>query len=134
MRLVDDDPDVPAQINVVPMIDVIFAILTFFIVSTLFLNTSQGFPINLPQASTSQAQGQTQINVSVDAKGVLSLNNQLTRFNDLIPNVQALMGNQQQALVVVYADRRVSYGQVVTVMDRLRQIPGVKIAIATERP
>lgn len=42
MRL-QDEPDIPAQINIVPMIDVIFAILTFFIMSTLFLTRSEGF-------------------------------------------------------------------------------------------
>ncbi|MEY2914612.1 MAG: hypothetical protein RLZZ184_3921, partial [Cyanobacteriota bacterium] len=44
MRL-PDEPDIPAQINIVPMIDVIFAILTFFIMSTLFLNRSEGLPV-----------------------------------------------------------------------------------------
>ena len=53
MRL-PDEPELPAQINIVPMIDVIFAILTFFIMSTLYLHRSEGLPVNLPQAATAK--------------------------------------------------------------------------------
>jgi len=53
MRL-PDEPELPTQINIVPMIDVIFAILTFFIISTLYLTRSQGLPVNLPSAKTAR--------------------------------------------------------------------------------
>jgi len=48
MRL-PDEPEIPTAINIVPMIDVIFAILAFFIMSTLFLTRSEGLSVNLPQ-------------------------------------------------------------------------------------
>ena len=67
MRL-PDEPDLPAQINIVPMIDVIFAILTFFIVATLFLNKSEGLPVNLPKASTAKPQLSTKVTVSIEPK------------------------------------------------------------------
>ncbi|HEY9301689.1 MAG TPA: biopolymer transporter ExbD, partial [Phormidium sp.] len=51
MRL-PDEPDSIPQINIVPLIDVTFAILTFFIVSSLSLSKSEGLPVNLPKAST----------------------------------------------------------------------------------
>ncbi len=54
MRL-PDEPDMPSQINIVPMIDVIFAILTFFIMSTLYLTRSEGLPVNLPTASSARS-------------------------------------------------------------------------------
>ena len=49
-----DEADVPAQINIVPMIDVIFAILTYSVMSILFSTRSQGLPVNLPQAQTAR--------------------------------------------------------------------------------
>ena len=55
MRLPDEPESIP-QINIVPLIDVTFAILTFFIVSSLSLSKSEGLPVNLPKASTSQVQ------------------------------------------------------------------------------
>lgn len=133
MRL-PEEPDIPPQINIVPMIDVIFAILTFFVMSSLYLTQSEGLPVNLPKAATAEQQSQSQISVTIDAKGQLSLNRQPAEVSDLKTRVRALMGTNAQALVVVNADERVSHGRVITVMDQLRTIPGVQLAIAAQRP
>ncbi|MCU0565720.1 MAG: biopolymer transporter ExbD [Oculatellaceae cyanobacterium Prado106] len=133
MRL-PEDPDAPLQINIVPMIDVIFAILTFFIMSTLFLTRSQGLPVNLPGAVTAQNQPQSQTVVTIDRQGNLSLNQESMNLDTLAAQVQALALTGQQPLVIINADQQVSHGQVVTVMDRLRIIEGVRLAIATQRP
>lgn len=63
---IPDDPDDSPQINIVPMIDVIFAILTFFIMASLFLTRSEGLPVNLPQAETAQSQNQNKITITID--------------------------------------------------------------------
>lgn len=133
MRL-PDEPDIPAQINIVPMIDVIFAILTFFVMSSLYLSRSTGLPVNLPKAATAQAQNQSQITISIDQQGQIALERQPTQLSDLQPRIKALMGKSQQTLVIVNADERVNHGQVIAVMDQLRQIPGVRLAIAAQRP
>lgn len=134
MRL-QDEPDLPAQINIVPMIDVIFAILTFFIMSTLFLTRSEGLPVNLPKAATAkQQQVPTKITVTVDDKKQISLNRKPVAINDLTQQVKALVGSNSEALVVINADEKVGYGEVVTVMDKVRQVEGVKLAIATQKP
>jgi len=131
MRL-PEEPDLPPQIYIVPMIDVIFALLTFFIMSTLFLTRSQGLPVNLPSAATAEAQKSTQATVTIDQTGKLALNRKPIQLNNLTNQVQALKGKNSQVLVVIDADRRVSHGQVITVMDRLRTIPGVRLAIGTQ--
>ena len=133
MRL-PDEPEIPAQINIVPMIDVIFAILTFFIMSTLFLTRSEGLPVNLPQATTAKAQPSTQITLTIDAQGQLALNRKVIQLQALDGQVRQLIEPNQEALVIVNADQSVGHGRVVAVMDRLRQIPGAKLAIATQRP
>lgn len=134
MRILDDEADLPPQINIVPMIDVIFAILTFFIMSSLYMTHSQGLPVNLPKAVTAQNQTRSEITITLDAKGQIALNRQSAQLNDLPVRIRALMGNTQQALVVINADERVSHGKVVAVMDQLRTIPGVKMAISAQRP
>lgn len=132
MRL-PDEPDTPLQINIVPMIDVIFAILAFFIVATLFLTRSEGLPVNLPKAQTAQVQQKTRITVSVDPQGQISLNRQSVQLDNLVPEIQALMQPNQEALVIVNADEQVNHGLVVQVMDQIRQIEGAKLAIAAKR-
>ncbi|HEY9645702.1 MAG TPA: biopolymer transporter ExbD [Chroococcidiopsis sp.] len=133
MRL-PNEPDPPPQINIVPMIDVIFAVLTFFIMSTLFLTRSEGLPVTLPGASTATSQPQTQLVVTIDAQGQLFLNRQPIQLNGLEQQVRSQLQSGQDPLVVINADTHVSHGQVVAVMDKLRTIPGVKMAIATQRP
>ncbi len=131
---IQDEPDIPAQINIVPMIDVIFAILTFFIISTLFLTRSEGLPVNLPEAQTAESQEQTEITVTVDAEGQLSLNREPITIEELVSQVQALKGDRDSALVIINADQTVDHGRVVAVMDELRTIQGARLGIATQRP
>jgi biopolymer transport protein ExbD len=131
MRL-PDEPDIPAQINIVPMIDVIFAILTFFIMSTLFLTRQEGLPVNLPKAATSQqAQIPTKITVTVEANGQVSLNRQPTTVETLTEQIRTLMGTNPESVVVINADKTVEHGMIVSVMDKVRQVKGAKLAIAT---
>jgi len=133
MRL-QDEPDIPAQINIVPMIDVIFAILTFFIISTLYLTRSEGLPVNLPNAATSEIQQTAQINVTISPNGEIALNREPIALAQLQDAVRSLVGSSPQALVVINADKQVSHGQVVSVMDTLRQVQGAKLAIAVQKP
>ncbi|MBD2078960.1 biopolymer transporter ExbD [Leptolyngbya sp. FACHB-17] len=131
--LFSEDNDVPAQINIVPMIDVVFALLTFFIISTLFLTRSEGLPVNLPRAATSKSQQQTRIAVSVKPSGELALNKRSVQLSELQAGVRTLMQANQQAVVVINADEKVEHGQIVSVMDEIRKIEGVKMAIATKK-
>ncbi len=133
MRL-PQEPEPPSQINIVPMIDVIFAILTFFIMSTLSLSRSEGLPVNLPGATTSQSQPQSQTVVTIDRSGNLALNRQPMDLEALEAQVRVIASKGQQPFVVINADQSVTHGRVVAVMDRLRKIEGVRMAIATQRP
>ena len=70
--------------------------------------------------------------VTIDQSGKLSLNRKPIQLSDLDEQVQGIRGKNRQILVVIEADRRVSHGQVITVMDRLRSLPGVRLAIGTQ--
>ncbi|KAM3095277.1 ExbD/TolR family protein [Phormidesmis sp. 146-35] len=131
--LFPEENDVPPQINIVPMIDVVFALLTFFIVSTLFLTRSEGLPVNLPQAATAKTQQQTRIAVSVQANGEIALNKRPMQLSELQVGVRTLVQANQQAVVVINADEKVQHGEIVAVMDEIRKIEGVKMAIATKK-
>lgn len=131
---IQDEPEIPAQINIVPMIDVIFAILTFFIMSTLFLTRSEGLPVNLPQAATVETQTKAQINVTIQPDGAIALNRQRIELSELEDAVRQLIGPNSESFVLINADEKVEHGRVVSVMDRLRQVKGARLAIAAQRP
>lgn len=119
------------EINIVPMIDVIFSILAFFIISTLFLTRSEGLPVNLPEANTSQQQSKIEITVTIQENGNIAFNEENVSLEQLVTKTQQAAANSQETIVVVKADEAVSHGEVVTVMDNLRGVEGVKLAIAT---
>ncbi|HZG39724.1 MAG TPA: biopolymer transporter ExbD [Nodosilinea sp.] len=127
-----EDPEVPVQINIVPMIDVVFAVLAFFILSSLFLTRNEGMPVALPGAETAETQAQRQVVVTLNAAGEIFVGNRAVANEQLLEAIQTLGTLADGGLVVIRADQAVSHGQVVAVMDRLRTLPGVQLAIATE--
>jgi biopolymer transport protein ExbD len=129
-----EEPEEDFELNIVPMIDVIFAILTFFIISSLFLTRSESLPVNLPQAASAELQERSRIAVSVDETGEIALNREAIAFEDLQTGVRDLMGSTQESIVVINADEAVSHGRVIAVMDELREIEGATLGIATRQP
>lgn len=132
MRL-PEEPDLPPQINILPMIDVIFAILVFFIVSSLYLTSSKGLPVNLPSAKTAKVQKNKQITVSLDDQGKLAIDSKSTQLKKLKSDIKNLIKTESTTTVIINADKTVDHGQVVDIIDQLRQIPQVQLAIAAKQ-
>jgi len=132
MRLPDESEN-NMGINITPMIDVIFSILAYFIVSSLSLTRSEGLPVNLPQASTAQTQKTEQINVSILPDGAIALNRQPIALEQLEAQVKAKIPPNTESLVILNADKAVDHGRVVEIMDKLRRVKGAKLAIATQK-
>ena len=132
MRL-PQEPDLPPKINILPMIDVIFAILVFFIVSSLYLTRSEGLPVNLPRASTAEVQKTQQITVSLDEGGQLTIDSKPAAIEGLKTEIEKLAQTDSNTTVIVNADRTVEHGRVVKVIDQIRQIPEVQLAIAAKK-
>lgn len=132
MRVWDDESEEALEVNILPMIDVIFAILAFFILSTLFLTRTEGMPVDLPNADSSSPQSQTDFTVTIQADGTLALNQEIVTLDDLRAAVEQSMAPEQTALVSIEADKQVVHGQVIAVMDELRTLEGIQLGIATE--
>ena len=130
---IQEEPDLPPRINILPMIDVIFAILVFFIVSSLYLTRSEGLPVNLPRATTTEVQKTKQITVSLDQEGKLTIDGQPAQMDGLKAAVEKLIQTGDTTTVVVNADKTVEHGLVVDAIDQLRQIPDVQLAIAAKK-
>ncbi len=129
-----NEPEAPAQINIVPMIDVTFSILAFFIMSTLFLTKLETLTVNLPRAKNAQPQLSNKVNLTINAQGELFLNRQPIAANQVVEAIQTIQSPDQPLTVVLNADHAINYGDAVEVMDQIRQVPGVKVAIATRQP
>ena len=126
-----EDIDSDVQINILPMIDIIFAILSFLIVSTLYLSRIDTIPVDLPEASSSIKQDKEFIIITIDNIGNIFINQKVIPINDLTTQVLSMI-NTNSKVVVLNADKNVTHGIVVKVLDSLRNIEGLKIAISTE--
>ncbi|NJL47961.1 MAG: biopolymer transporter ExbD [Leptolyngbyaceae cyanobacterium SM2_5_2] len=129
-----EEPEEEFELNIVPMIDVIFAILTFFIISSLFLTRSESLPVNLPTAATAEAQERARIAVTITASGDISLNQTPIALEELQGGVRQLIAAVGDSVVVINADEAVNHGRVIAVMDQLREIEGATLGIATRQP
>lgn len=128
-----DEPEVPPQINIVPMIDVIFAILTFFIMSTLFLGRFEGLAVNLPAAQSAKPQKAVRATVTLDRAGNLYFNKNQVPIEALPNAIRAANQPGQDLVIVLNADGSVTHDRVIAVMDQIRRVEGAKLAIATQR-
>ncbi len=133
MRLPIEPEDRPPEVHVVALIDVLFAILTFFIITSLTLNRTEGLSVNLPGASSGKIQDQTKIVITIDARGAMALNKKSIDLANLVPQINSLMVKDRSTMVVINADQKVAHGQIVAVMDLVQQIPNIKLGIATKR-
>jgi biopolymer transport protein ExbD len=132
MRVWDNEPDEAMEVNLLPMIDVIFAILAFFIVSTLFLTRTEGLSVNLPNADSASPQQQADFTVSVTATGEITLDRQPIPLEQLQAAIRDALAPEQTVIVTIHADEQAYHGTVIAVMDELRLIEGVQLGIATE--
>lgn len=130
MQIHDSDDD-GFEINILPMIDVIFAILAFFIVSTLFLTRTEGLPVNLPETDTSTPQEPADFTVTIEADGSLFLDTTSVTEETLRQQIVDQLLPNQEALITIKADEKTYHGVVITVMDKLRTIDGVSLGVAT---
>ena len=121
-----------SNIDILPMIDIIFAILSFLIISSLYLSRVDTIPIDLPKATSSLRQDRKFINIFIDKSGRIFLNKRQISFDNIIGLITNLI-DERKNLVVIHADENVSHGEVINVLDLLRSIDGLKIAISTKK-
>ena len=119
------------KIDILPMIDIIFSILAFLIISSLYLTRVETVSVELPKASNSITQNKKFVNISIDKGGNLFLNKNRIKLQDIKDKVVNLT-NENKNLVVLNADKNVSHGYVISVIDVLRSIDGLKLAILTK--
>ncbi len=122
---VEDD----AGINLTPMIDVVFIMLIFFIVTASFIKES-GIAVERPSAATAVVQEHAAIIVAIDATGEVWIDRRRVDIRAVRANVERLHLENPQGTVVIQADKRSNNGVFVEVLDQVRLAGVEKIAIA----
>ena len=127
----DDSQESGANIEILPLIDVIFCILTFFILAAVNFSRQQAISLDLPQAQTGAPQMQNILIVTIDDIGQLYVDQNLVSRSDLTWEIKKYRQSNPDGLMTLYAAKNSTYREVVEVLDILREVGGDRVALAT---
>ncbi len=120
-------------IMIIPMIDIVFFLLVFFMVGTLYMNTEQQIPLNLPSASTSTAKSIEPITITLTTSHKLYIDNREISPDRLSQEVQAIVQITPRQAFVIRAAKDVYYNEVIALLDMLKVNGAKYISVATDR-
>ena len=124
--------ELQSEINITPLVDVVLVLLVIFMVVTPLLK--QEVPIELPLADNSRTtQDLTQLTLTIAADGGVLLNSQPMLREALVTQLQAIYAERADKTIFLEADRNLSYGQVVDVMDDCKAAGVTAIGVITKR-
>jgi biopolymer transport protein ExbD len=121
-----------ARIEIIPMIDTIFFLLVFFMISTLSMSQYRGMPVNLPKAASGQQAPAESAAITIDKQNRIFLDKQPVDQTTLGAQLREKLAKNSEMLVIINADDGVEHGRVVEVMDIARTANVTKMAIAVK--
>lgn len=122
-----------ADINITPLIDIVFIMLIFFIVTTSFVKET-GVEVNRPSANTAQQQEKGSILIAIRENGEIWFNKRNIDLRAVRANVERAKAENPEAGVVIIADKQSATGSLVDVMDQVKLAGVENISIAAQNP
>jgi biopolymer transport protein ExbD len=120
-----------AEINVTPMLDIVFIMLIFFIVTTSFIRET-GIDPQRPEANTAMRQDRGNILIGVSASDQLWMDNRAVEMDAVRQMVEQARSESPESTVVIIADEQASTGVVIDLMDQVRLGGVLNISVAAQ--
>ena len=120
------------QLPLTPLIDIVFLLLIYFLLTTNFL-VDEGIKIKLPRAKASAPQTEKEITVYIDGQGRAFLGTEEVSLTMLFDRLKEMIGDEENKLVVIRADRAVILNKAVKVMDVAKAAGAGRLCLATEK-
>lgn len=120
-----------ARIEILPLIDIVFLLLVFFIYAMLSMAVHRGVPVNLPASSSAEIEKNLTLSVTIKESGDIVLGNDRISLDDLAPILRAKTKVSKGIGVLLFADRAVSCQLLVKVLDQLRAAGVTRISLQT---
>ncbi len=117
------------ELDLTPMLDVVFILLIFFIVTTSFVKET-GIDVNRPSAATAEKKPQGNILIAINANGDIWIDNREIDVRAVRANIQQLKAQYPQSSVIIQSDQDARTGKLVQVMDQIRLAGVQNISIA----
>ncbi len=120
-----------AQIDLTPMLDVVFIMLIFFIVTASFIKEA-GIEVNRPEASTSQPKENVNILIAINANNEIWMDKRRIDIRAVRANIERLHAENPKGAVVIQADNKSNTETVAAVLDASREAGVYDVSLATE--
>jgi biopolymer transport protein ExbD len=121
------------ELNMAPLIDMVFILLIFFLVTTSFVKET-GIEVNRPTAATAVSNEKTTILIGIDAKNSIYIANREVDVRAVRANVERALAENPEGSVVVVADRASATGTAIQVMDGCRMAGAQIVSLAAKLP
>lgn len=121
----------PPRLMIIPMIDIIFFLMVFFLFSTLQMVYQKSMPVNLPVASSSHQEAPKPVAIRLMKDGTISIGDTVVGIEEIKPRVEQL-ADKADTPVILRADENVEHGKVIKVMDEIKSAGVTKLSIATQ--
>lgn len=121
------------RIDIVPMIDVIFFLLVFFMLFTTFKTTPYGVDLQLPKATQVVKTQSVNILIHITSDGRLFLKDRPVSLDELKAQVKVQLEKKPDMTVVLKADENAKYKSLIQVMDAVSEVGGFNFALAAEK-
>ncbi len=129
-NLIDEEE---ANIDMTPMLDVVFIMLIFFIVTASFVKEA-GIDVNRPEASTATKKDRANILVAISGEGEIWINKRRVDVRAVQANIERLHAENPQGTVVIQADKESKTDTLIKVMDASRAAGVYDVSIAAQEP
>jgi biopolymer transport protein ExbD len=120
-------------IDITPMLDVVFIMLIFFIVTATFVKEA-GIDVNRPDAATAVKQEKANILVAINEHNEIWIDRRQVDIRAVRPNIERLHAENPQGSVVIQADKESKTETLIKVMDAARSAGVLNVAIAAQEP
>ncbi len=118
-------------IDITPMLDVVFIMLIFFIVTASFIKET-GIDVNRPQAATAVKKARANILIAIDANNDIWIDRRQIDIRSVRPNIERLHAENPQGSVIIQADKESKTDTLIQVMDASRQAGVYNVSIAAQ--
>ncbi|SFI22707.1 biopolymer transport protein ExbD [Selenomonas ruminantium] len=132
MRLRDRRAGSQPEVMIIPMIDIMFFLLVFFMMSTLYMVNLKTVDVEMPKAQHAETQMNVNYLVTLKQDGSLWLEDELVAEQDLLERAKQEYKRNPRFAVVVRADQNIDYGLVVALLDKLRGAGIARFGLAAE--
>jgi biopolymer transport protein ExbD len=123
-----------ARIEMLPLIDIVFLLLVFFIYAMLSMAVHRGLPVRLPNSQAAEIEQKLTLSVTVKAGGAIYVDKEPVSLERLPGVLREKARNRPEAGVLLFGDRSVSYQQLFRILDRIRMAGLTRISLQAEKP